>query len=195
VLFTGIAGPARAARVCETLMAPESYSGWGIRTIAEGEARYNPMSYHDGSVWPHDNALIAMGFARYGLKAAASRLLEGIFGAAQGFELRRMPELFCGFARRPEMGPTPYPLACAPQAWSAAAVFGLLAAVLGISFVPDEHQIHFFQPSLPAWLDELCLTNLRLGGAAIDLTLRHDGDKVAVDVLQRSGSLEIRVDC
>jgi len=162
-LFAGIARPDRAWRVGETLQSPSSFSGWGIRTVAAGEARYNPMSYHNGSVWPHDNALVALGFARYGLKTAALQVLEGLFGAAQGFALKRLPELFCGFPRRSDAGPTAYPLACAPQAWSAASVFALLAAALGISFVPSQQQIRFFRPTLPAWLAELRLTNLRLG--------------------------------
>jgi len=192
-LFAGIAKPERAARVADTLLSSAAYSGWGIRTAAAGEARYNPMSYHNGSVWPHDNALIALGFARYGLKAPALRVLEGLFGAAQSFTLRRLPELFCGFPRRDNAGPTAYPLACAPQAWSAAAVFALLAAALGISFVPNQRQIRFFRPALPSWLSEVHLTNLRLGEASIDLVLRRDGNAVASDVTRREGPIEIVV--
>lgn len=192
-LFAGIARANRASRVAETLLSSAAYSGWGIRTIAAGEARYNPMSYHNGSVWPHDNALIALGFARYGLKAPALRVMDGLFGAAQGFALKRLPELFCGFARRSNAGPTAYPLACAPQAWSAAAVFALLAAVIGISFVPGQQQIRFFRPALPSWLPEVRFTNLRLGEASIDLVLRRDGGAVSSDVMRRDGSIEIVV--
>lgn len=191
-LFGGIAGPDRASRVSDTLLSPASYSGWGVRTIAAGQARFNPMSYHNGSVWPHDNALIALGFARYGFKEPALRLLEGLFGAAQSFPLKRLPELFCGFARRRYAGPTAYPLACAPQAWSAASVFALLSATLGISFVPNHQQIRFFRPVLPEWLSEVRLTNLRLGNASIDLVLRRDaGNAVASDVTRRNGPIEI----
>jgi glycogen debranching enzyme len=190
-LFGGIARPNRASRVSETLLSSASYTGWGIRTIAAGEARYNPMSYHNGSVWPHDNGLIALGFARYGLKAPALRVLDGLFGAAQSFALKRLPELFCGFSRRGNAGPTAYPLACAPQAWSAASVFALLAAVLGISFVPHQRQIRLFRPVLPAWLSELRLTNLRLGDASIDLVLRCEGGTLASDVTRREGPIEI----
>jgi glycogen debranching enzyme len=192
-LFAGLARPDRASAVSATLLSSASYSGWGIRTIAAGEARYNPMSYHDGSVWPHDNALIALGFARYGLKEPTLRVLEGLFGAAQSFALKRMPELFCGFPRRGNAGPTAYPLACAPQAWSAASVFALLAAVLGISFVPSQQQIRFFRPALPAWLSEVRLTNLRLCDASIDLVLRRDGNAVATDVTRGEGPIEIVV--
>ncbi|HEU0217056.1 MAG TPA: glycogen debranching N-terminal domain-containing protein [Stellaceae bacterium] len=192
-LFGGIARQDRASRVGDTLLSPASYSGWGIRTIAAGEARYNPMSYHNGSVWPHDNGLIALGFARYGLKTAAMRVLDGLFGAAQSFALKRLPELFCGFSRRGNAGPTAYPVACAPQAWSAASVFALLAASLGISFVPHERQIRFFRPVLPTWLPELRLTNLRLGEASVDLVLRCEGSTIASDVTRRDGPIEIVV--
>lgn len=192
-LFAGIARPERASRVADTLLSSDAYSGWGIRTIAASEARYNPMSYHNGSIWPHDNALIALGFARYGFKAPALRVMDGLFGAAQSFALKRLPELFCGFPRRSNAGPTAYPLACAPQAWSAASVFALLAGVLGISFVPDQQQIRFFRPALPPWLSEVRLTNLRLGEAVIDLVLRRDGSAVASDVTRRDGPIEIVV--
>jgi glycogen debranching enzyme len=192
-LLTGIAEPGRAAQTCATLMAPASFSGWGIRTIAEGQPRYNPMSYHDGSVWPHDNALIALGFARYGFKEPALALLGALFGAAQGFELKRMPELFCGFARRGEVGPTAYPRACAPQAWSAASVFALLGAALGISFAPEQRQIRFDRPALPDWLSEVRLSRLRLGDASADLVVRRTPDDVTIDVLRRDGKIEIAV--
>ncbi len=119
-LFTGIAAPERANRVAQTLLARDSFSGWGIRTVASGEARYNPISYHNGSIWPHDNAMIALGFARYGLASAASQLFSAMLAAASHQDLRRLPELFCGFRRRPHRGPTAYPVACAPQAWAAA---------------------------------------------------------------------------
>jgi glycogen debranching enzyme len=191
VLATGLASPERAARVAETLMAPGSFSGWGIRTIAEGEARYNPMSYHNGSVWPHDNALIALGFAHYGLTEPMLRVLSGLFDASGYLELKRLPELLCGFARRPAAGPTGYPVACAPQAWAAASVFAILGAALGISFAPHERQIHFTRPILPAWLGEVRLANLKLGEASVDLLVRRGGKDVAVSVVRRDGPVEI----
>src|SRR5262245_28874592 len=121
-LFTGIASPERARRVADTLMREDSFSGWGIRTVACGEARYNPMSYHNGSVWPHDNALIGFGLARYRLSEGVLRVLTGMFDASLFVDLHRMPELFCGFPQRPGEGPTLYPVACAPQSWAAAGV-------------------------------------------------------------------------
>ena len=115
-LYTGIASRERALRTAVTLMDERHFSGWGIRTVADSEARYNPMSYHNGSVWPHDNAIIAAGFARYGLREQVRRAFEGMFAASQFVDLHRLPELFCGFPRRPGEGPTLYPIACAPRA-------------------------------------------------------------------------------
>src|SRR6185369_71596 len=130
---------------------------WGVRTIAATEARYNPMSYHNGSVWPHDNALIAEGFARYGFRRETARILEGLFAAAIHIDLRRLPELFCGFPRQRSQGPTSYPVACMPQAWSAAAPLSLLQSCLGLRFAAATKEIVFDRPGLPAFLDEVVL--------------------------------------
>jgi len=132
-LFTGIAAPGLAARVAETLLGPDSFSGWG--TVASGEARFNPISYHNGSIWPHDNAMIALGYARYGLASHAARVFSAMFEAAAYQELRRLPELYCGFIRKRHRGPTAYPVACAPQAWASAAPFAFLEACLACSCV------------------------------------------------------------
>ncbi|MGO8915930.1 MAG: glycogen debranching N-terminal domain-containing protein [Stellaceae bacterium] len=191
VLLSGIAAPERAARVAAGLMAPPSFTGWGVRTLAEGEARYNPMSYHNGSVWPHDNALIAMGFARYGLRQPLVRQLTGLFDSALFTALQRLPELFCGFARRPGTGPTAYPVACLPQAWSSAAVFAMLGALLGVSFDRSARRISLLRPTLPPWLDTLRLSNLRLGDAAVDLLLERREEDVALHVTRRDGEVEI----
>ena len=191
VLFTGLAAPERAARASETLMASQSFSGWGIRTIAESEARYNPMSYHNGSVWPHDTAVIASGFGRYGLTEPLLAVWRGLFDASRYLEFRRLPELFCGFARRSDTGPTEYPVAAAPQAWAAAAAFGILGTALGISFAPQEGQIRFKRPILPPWLGEVRLTNLRLGEASVDLRLRGAGSDVSLSITRRDGPVEI----
>ena len=134
LLFTGIVSKERAAAVAEQLLGPNFFTGWGIRTIASSEARYNPMSYHNGSVWPHDNALIGLGFARYGLRHEAQRLLAGLYNTSRYMDLRRPPELFCGFRRTPGKGPTLYPVACSPQAWASAAPLALLQACLGLEF-------------------------------------------------------------
>jgi glycogen debranching enzyme len=194
-LLTGIAAPERARRTARTLLAPESFSGWGIRTLAEGEARYNPMSYHNGSVWPHDNALIAAGLARYGEKDAVIKVLCGMFDTGLFMDLHRMPELFCGFGRRSGEGPTLYPVACAPQAWSAAAVFFLVQASLGLSVEATGQGGHlcFSYPLLPPFLKELRLRNLRIGAASLDLLLLRHGYDVGINVLRREGQIEIQM--
>jgi len=192
-LFTGIADPQRARRTADTLLSRESFSGWGIRTIAQGQARYNPMSYHNGSVWPHDNALIALGLARYGFKAEAARVFEGLFDAATHQESRRLPELFCGFMRRPHRRPTAYPVACSPQAWAAAAPFSLLAACLGLELAHDRNQIRFREPVMPDFLDEVVIRNLRLGASRVDVRLHRYGRDISANVLSREGSLRVAV--
>ncbi len=188
-LFGGIASPDRAAAVAKQLLGGAFHSGWGIRTLAATEARYNPMSYHNGSVWPHDNALIGLGMARYGHHAAAARVLEGMAAAAGKLDLRRLPELFCGFPRRGGQGPTAYPVACAPQAWAAAAPIGLLGACLGLGFDPAARIVRLERSVLPAGLDRVTLRGLSLGGARIDLGLRRAADSVAMGVSGRSGDI------
>jgi glycogen debranching enzyme len=192
-LFGGIAAPDRAARVARGLMAPEFFSGWGIRTLAATEVRYNPMSYHNGAVWPHDNALIAYGAARYGLHDLAVRALAGLFAAGTYFDLNRTPELFCGFDRQPGEGPVPYPVACAPQAWAAGSVFLLLQACLGLGVSAVERQVWFHQPQLTSFVPELRITNPEVAGAVVDLHLVRHGDDVGVNVLRRVGDLAVVV--
>jgi glycogen debranching enzyme len=191
VLLSGLAAPERAARVAKALMEPHSFSSWGIRTIAETEVRYNPISYHNGSVWPHDTALIAMGFARYGLKVPVARILTGLFDAARYMEEGRLPELFCGFPRERDRGPISYPVACSPQAWSAASILGALGSALGITFDFSKQQICFKRPMLPSWLTMIELSNLRLGDASADLVLERSDDSVAVHVVRRVGPLTV----
>jgi glycogen debranching enzyme len=192
-LFSGIAAPDRAKRVAANLMTPDAFSGWGIRTLASGQARYNPMSYHNGSVWPHDNALIAIGFARYGLKAEAARVLTGIFDAGRHQDQSRLPELFCGFHRRPHRAPTPYPVACAPQAWAAAAIFGLLGACFGLELVHEQDEIRFRDPVMPEFLGEVIIRNLRLAQSRADVRIHRFGQDVTANVLARHGSTKILI--
>jgi len=148
LLFTGILQPDRAAKVANDLVQPHFFSGWGIRTVTRGAARYNPMSYHNGSIWPHDNALIALGLARYGLKRPVERIFKGLFDAASYMDLRRLPELFCGFQRQHGHGPTLYPVACCPQAWASATPFTLLEASLGLEFDQRNNEIRLRNPIL-----------------------------------------------
>ncbi|MGJ4929452.1 glycogen debranching N-terminal domain-containing protein [Bradyrhizobium sp. HKCCYLS2038] len=191
LLFSGMVREDRARRVAADLLRPHFFSGWGIRTVAHGEARYNPMSYHDGSIWPHDNALIALGLSRYGLKHAVEHVFRGLFEAASYMDLRRLPELFCGFRREKHRGPTLYPVACAPQAWASATPFTLLEAALGLEFDADSGQIRLRNPRLPAFLDWVVLHDLRLGGAAIDLRIRRHGEDVSMEVLRRRGQIQV----
>jgi glycogen debranching enzyme len=159
--------------------------------VGKEEARYNPMSYHNGSIWPHDNALIALGFARYGFKSAVDRVFIGMFNAASYMELSRLPELFCGFRRTPEQGPTLYPVACAPQAWASATPFALLEASLGLEFEPATNEIRLRNPGLPAFLDEVVLRHLRLHQSSVDLRLRRHGEEVSVQVIRSQGHVRV----
>jgi len=193
VLFTGIAKPERASKVANGLLRPQFFSGWGIRTIANTEARYNPMSYHNGSIWPHDNALIALGLARYGHKTAVARLFKGLFDAAVYMDIERLPELFCGFQRSPGRGPTHYPVACSPQAWASATPFTLLEASLGLEFAPAANEIRLRNPRLPAFLDWVVLRGLRLGQSSIDLKISRHINDVGMEVLARRGQLQVSV--
>lgn len=193
LLLSGIVAPARAARMAEGFMGHDFFSGWGIRTIASTEARYNPMSYHNGSVWPHDNALIAMGLARYGHTEAVTKIFEGLFSAALYIDMRRLPELFCGFARRRAQGPTFYPVACSPQAWAAAALPALLQASLGLSIDPKAGTVVFSNPKLPPFLDEMILHNIAIGEARVTVHVRRIGDEVALNVVERRGSIHVVV--
>jgi glycogen debranching enzyme len=192
-LFSGIAEADRAAKVGQALLQPELFSGWGIRTVGAGEPRYNPMGYHVGSVWPHDNALIASGMARYGMAREVMRVFTGLFDAAMYFDLHRIPELFCGFPRDEGQGPILYPVACAPQAWSAAAVFLMFQACLGLRIDAIESKISLVRPSLPPFLSHARIANLRVGSASADLLLvRHEHD-VTVNVLRRQGDIDVIV--
>jgi glycogen debranching enzyme len=191
VLFTGIASADRARTVGRGLLRPGFFTGWGIRTVSSEEARYNPMSYHNGSVWPHDNALIGLGLAKYGLKRELELVFQGLFGAATYMDLRRLPELFCGFKRRPGRGPTLYPVACAPQAWAAGTPFTLLQACLGLEFDTDSHEIRLRNPRLPSFLSEVFMRNLRLGQSSVDLALRRHGEDVALHVMRKEGAIRV----
>jgi glycogen debranching enzyme len=193
LLFTGIARQDRARLVAADLMRPHFFTGWGIRTVAQGEARYNPMSYHNGSIWPHDNALIALGLARYGLKHSVESVFKGLFDAATYMDLRRLPELFCGFRREKQRGPTLYPVACAPQAWASATPFTLLEATLGLEFDAQRGEIRLRNPRLPAFLDEVVLRELQLGPSSVDIRVRRHGDDLSLEVLRTRGQIQVSI--
>ena len=193
VLFCGIAETRRAVRIGEALMTPEMFSGWGVRTVASDCPRYNPMSYHNGSIWPHDNALIALGLGRYGHKRAAAGIFGGLFSAVSHMDLMRLPELFCGFPRRRGTAPTLYPVACSPQAWAGASPFALLEACLGIACDHQRREIRFHNPWLPRFLEEIRINNLSLDGASADLRLRRNGAGTEVTILAQRGDISVRI--
>ena len=194
VLWSGLASEEHARIAGRTLLAPDSFSGWGVRTIAKGEARYNPMSYHNGSIWPHDNAIVAMGLARYGMKEQSLALTTALYEASLFMDLHRLPELFCGFTRRaPGEGPTLYPVACSPQAWASATPFYLLKACLGMSFRPEEPRLRFLHPQLPPFLDRLRLAGIRVGDAVVDVLFERHDEEIGVKVIRTRGDVDVSV--
>jgi glycogen debranching enzyme len=172
-------------------MQPSSFSGWGVRTLCSRETRFNPMSYHNGSVWPHDNAIIAAGLSRYGFKDRAIAVFTALFAASTYFDLHRLPELFCGFPRQRTQGPTPYPVACSPQAWAAAVPTALIGACLGIRFETENRRIVFDQPRLPPWIEAMTLHRLSVSDNASDIRLSRSGDRVLVDVMRRDPEVQV----
>jgi glycogen debranching enzyme len=190
-LFTGIADRSRADSIARVLMGPDGFSGWGIRTLSASEVRYNPMSYHNGSIWPHDNALIAAGFARYGLHDEALAVLTAMFEASGSMHLHRLPELFCGFGRERGEGPISYPVACHPQAWASGAALLLLQAALGLEVRAADRVVTFTRPRLPEYLDQVRLRNLRVGPHTVDLLLNRADDDVGIKVVRRTGPVEV----
>lgn len=191
-LYCGVATKDFARRTAQTLFDIHSYCGWGVRTVAACEARYNPMSYHNGSVWPHDNSIIGMGLSRYGFREEVARISDGLHEASCHVEMNRLPELFCGFHRRPETsGPTLYPVACSPQAWAAGSVFMLVQACLGLSIDAIAKRVEFANPVLPSGVDEIIVQRLRVGDAQIDFAARRSGKRVEIEVLRKTGDLDV----
>lgn len=190
-LFGGIVSRERAGRVADELLSDAMFSGWGIRTLAAGQARYNPMSYHDGSIWPHDNAIAALGLRRAGFRDHAARVMDGLFDASREFDLGRLPELFCGFSRRPGEGPTRYPVACSPQSWASGAVFMLLQACIGLEVDGPRGTLRFDRGRLPGFLDRLRIEHLSVGAASVDLVLGRQPQGMSVDVISRRGVVEV----
>ncbi|MDB6067597.1 MAG: glycogen debranching enzyme family protein [Pedosphaera sp.] len=192
-LFSGIAQSEAAAQIKAGLLGESFFTGWGMRTIGSSEARYNPMSYHNGSVWPQDNALIASGFARYGFKDAALSVLTALFDASRFMELNRLPELYCGFRRRRGEGPTLYPVACNPQAWSSAAVFFLIQSCLGLRIDAPNARVYFDNPHLPESIHNLKIDNLKVASSVLDISMVRHAQDVSVSVPRRVGKAEVVV--
>jgi glycogen debranching enzyme len=193
VLWSGIASTERAARVAESLMSPELWSGWGIRTLSSEMAGFNPIGYHLGTIWPHDNAIAAAGLLHYGLREQAARVAGAMLEATMYFRDSRLPELFCGFDRARSPYPVPYPVACSPQAWAAGSLFQLLGAMLGLEPDASSRTLVLHAPSLPEWLPEVRLENLRIGDAVIDLRVRRADGSAGVEVLRRTGDVAVVV--
>lgn len=183
-LWAGIADEAHAAKVARRLLGRELFSGWGVRTLAEGERRYNPMSYHNGSIWPHDNAIIASGLKRYDFRDEAARVASAILESSLLFDDNRVPELFCGFPRVTRNVPVPYPVACRPQAWSAATIFNVLETLIGLEVDGIGQRAVFVRPSLPPSIDWIEITNLPVG--AKRAAVRLERTKTGGAVLSRS---------
>jgi glycogen debranching enzyme len=179
LLYCGAARAERGARVAQHLLSARFGSGWGIRTVASGEARFNPMSYHNGAVWPHDTALCAAGIARYVGRGPVVQLMSEVFEAATHFGMR-LPELYCGFTRVVGHRPTPYPVACLPQAWASGCAFMLLQACLGVHIDGLRQEIHVHRPLLPAGIEALGIRGLRVGQASVDLEFQRVGNEVVV---------------
>jgi glycogen debranching enzyme len=190
-LFTGIAHAEHGRQVIAGFGDEQMFSGWGVRTVAESELRFNPMSYHNGAIWPHDNALLAAGAARYDDKTFALRILNAQFDAARHFDLMRLPELFCGFRRKGLDLPLQFPVACAPQAASAGAIFQLLQSVLGVTIDALDRQIVLSHPAVPEGFDEIRVRNLSVGQASVDFTVRRHGGSVSASVERREGKLDL----
>jgi glycogen debranching enzyme len=191
-LWTGIVPDELASKVTQRLMQADMLSGWGIRTLSSHAHRFNPMSYHNGSVWPHDTALIGAGIALYGGKAEAGQILKSLFDASHYFDGMRLPELYCGFARREGYGPTSYPVSCSPQAWAAGAPFVLLSNLLGLQPHAEEHRLTLHQPTLPDWLNTLELKDLYVGSCRVHLRFVRMGERTEV-VLGRYNEVDVRV--
>jgi glycogen debranching enzyme len=190
-LYTRIAGSEKARLVAQGLLGADQFSGWGVRTVDCRESRYNPISYHNGSVWPHDNALIASGLSKYGFKDLVSRIFSGLLDVSVVVDLHRLPELFCGLHRRADEGPTLYPVACSPQAWAAGAVFMLLESCLGISIEGQRKQINFENPQLPESVTQLWLKGLDVTGSRVDLFLERHHGGVRVHVLENPANIAV----
>ena len=193
-LYCDVVDPAHQSAVAERLMAPDMFSGWGIRTLSRESPAYNPMSYHNGSIWPHDNAIAAAGLKRAGHDQAAARVAGAVFEVAAGARDFRLPELYCGFDRGDEAAPVPYPVACNPQAWAAAAPFMLLQAMLGISARAAGGELDVHRPVLPAWLRHVRLRNMRVGSARVGLAFHRDErDAAGFSLIEQDGELQVTV--
>jgi glycogen debranching enzyme len=193
-LTAGLLDGDQAAALAERLLSDDMFSGWGVRTLSARERRYNPMSYHNGSVWPHDNAIAAFGLSRLERREGVQRILGSLLDAAVHFHSGSLPELFCGFLREERLGPVPYPVACHPQAWSAGSVFTIVQAMLGIDVLGFDRRLRISSPVMPEWLDWLRFDNLRVGpDAAVSFTARRTAHGAAIEVIEKRGRVDVEI--
>ncbi|HTE83948.1 MAG TPA: amylo-alpha-1,6-glucosidase, partial [Dehalococcoidia bacterium] len=193
-LWSGIVDPKHADAVAKRLLSTPMFSGWGIRTLAVGEAAFNPIDYQVGAVWPHDNSLIAAGLKRYGFEQGALRVFTAIYQAATRFPKYRLPEVFAGFARERYPEPVRYPVACSPQAWAAGTLPYMLQTALGLTPDATRRELVIRRPSLPDWLGEATVAGLQVGEASIDLHFRRSGKVTHVRTSRKRGKLRVRVE-
>jgi glycogen debranching enzyme len=194
VLRSGLSTNRHAALVAETMMSPRMFSGWGVRTVADAATRYNPMSYHNGSIWPHDNALIGAGLGACGRRDSVERILKALLDASMMMDQHRLPELFCGFPRRRARAPVLYPVACSPQAWASGALFYLLQAMLGLEIDGRHRTLRFTRPYVPEWLGYVELTNLAIGDSRVSVRLTNEQrERPELIVLANEGKATIEV--
>jgi glycogen debranching enzyme len=193
-LWTGIADERKAHRTIDRLMAPDMYSGWGVRTLSAEERAYNPIAYHLGTVWPHDNSIIAAGFRRYGRGDEALRIFHGLFDAAFHFHAHQLPEVFCGYSRNEYEIPVNYPVACHPQAWAAGTLPFLVTTLLGLEPDAFHKRLRIAHPVLPQGQDRLDIKGLRVGKASVDLAFQRGRTGVDAGVIKVDGELDVQVD-
>lgn len=191
VLWSGILTPDKAEKVVNKLMQPEMFSGWGIRTVSKKAINYNPMSYHNGSVWPHDNGIIVRGLKRYGYIKEALTVATGLFDAAVQHPYFRLPELFCGFTRRGADAPVSYPVACSPQAWSAGVMFMIVQSILGLTPDAPNNILYVNNPTLPVWLNSITLSNLKIGSSSITIKFTRSDGVTTFTVPKKEGKIRV----
>jgi glycogen debranching enzyme len=192
-LATGLLDSGQAEALAERLTSADMFTGWGVRTLSAAEQRYNPMSYHNGSVWPHDNAVVAAGLARLEGRRGVVHILEGLLQAASQLKTGSLPELFCGFPRDKWLGPVPYPVACHPQAWSAAGIFMIVQAMLGIEVMGFERRLTIDSPVLPEWLDWIKIENLKVADGSVSLLVRRTPEVPAIEILEKRGAVRVEL--
>jgi glycogen debranching enzyme len=177
------------------LLEPDFFSGWGVRTLSASHAAFNPMSYHNGSIWPHDNAILVLGMALHGHTRAAIPIVRALYEAGVHSEFHRLPELYCGMTRQRGDRPVNYPVSCSPQAWASGSLYMLLQALLGIYAEAPAHILHIRDPILPDFLSELTVSGLAIGGSRVALQFRRHGTRTLANLLSVEGDpLQVRIE-